>query len=78
MPAFNLKCNSCFKELRKILKDYVPVKCDCGGIMSRQANVSSQIKEIIDNGIMTRKVERLADINELRKNRNKDDDGSLI
>lgn len=71
MPAFYLKCTSCGKEKRKILPKYDIVKCDCGEDMQRsdQTNLSTMVKETLDNGAMSRKVERIHNVTELMKER---------
>jgi hypothetical protein len=70
MPAFYLKCPKCLVESRKILPVYKETKCKTCGTVCERANKSKQssvIKEVLDNGIMPRKVERIHNINELRK-----------
>jgi DNA-directed RNA polymerase subunit RPC12/RpoP len=76
MPAFYLKCNKCSKELRRILTKFTEIKCDCGEVMQRtdKTNPSAMIKEVLDNGAMIRKVERIHNIDELVKQRSKEPD----
>jgi hypothetical protein len=76
MPAFYFKCDKCSKQKRKILpKLEKEVRCECGGVCVRaESNTSSVVKEVLDNGIMARKVERIYNIQELAKERSKDPD----
>ena len=76
MPAFHLKCNQCQKTKRRILAKYKELPCECGGVFERdQGDITSQIKETLDNGAMVRKVERLHDIEAMVKERSKEPDG---
>lgn len=76
MPAFHLRCNQCQKTKRRILPKFKELPCDCGGVFERQdVSISTQVKEVLDNGAMVRKVERLADIDAMVKERSKELDG---
>lgn len=73
MPAYNLRCDKCQKTLRKILPKFEGLKCSCGGDLLRTSadQVSTVVKEILDNGVMVRKVERIHNVDELMKERSK-------
>lgn len=72
MPRYYFKC-ACGETvgvLRQPEKRNVPQKCKCGRQMERDARgPSSRIVETLDNGIMSRRVERLADAERLIKER---------
>lgn len=74
MPVFDFLCENCQKELR-VLRKAMPesVPCDtCKAAMKRKAaggGASARIVEVLDNGLMTRRVERLADAERLFKER---------
>ena len=77
MPLFNMVCpNGHSKKLLTSAAtfDKVPVEkkmCQCGELMIRKATgPTANVKEVLDNGVMVRRVERLADIERLIKNRN--------
>lgn len=72
MPAFNLQCDKCEKQIRKILSKFNGLDCECGGKYQRLNKTSSVIKETLDNGVMTRKVERIHNIDDLVKERSKE------
>lgn len=74
MPLYNFKCPKCGKAKRKICsaeqsKD--PIACsDCSTTLERApSGATSQVKERLDNGLMPRAVERLADAERLFKER---------
>lgn len=77
MPLFNLKCPN--GHTRSILTiqsnfDKIPVekkKCkECSEIMTRNASgPTAAVKEKLDNGVMIRAVERLADAEKLYHDR---------
>ena len=77
MPLFYFTCSKCFRETRKILnaseadkERYCP---HCGYAMYRTpTGPSSQAKEILDNGLMPRAVERIANAEELFRERAKE------
>lgn len=69
MPLYYFKCDGpCKQEVRRIIspeqaqaKTLCP-KPDCGGTLRRTPKPpTAQVVETLDNGWMTRKVERLAD-----------------
>lgn len=81
MPLFNYKCTSCDLTCRKVLdKAIKELDCACGGKMMRAPKGgSSQVMETLDNGVMTKRVVRLADAERLYKNRGIDKpDGETI
>lgn len=74
MPLFFFKCNSCGREVRKIIPaeaDFKDRTCSCSGTLERDARgVTSRTVETLDNGAMTRSLERLTDAERLFKERN--------
>lgn len=75
MPAYNLRCDKCQKTLRKMLPKFEGLKCACGGDFTRNSTVSTVVKEVLDNGFMVRQVERIHNIDELKKERSKEPEG---
>lgn len=76
MPLFHFYCDECSQEIKRILsvEELVnPVACPiCQGPTYRKARgPTSQVTEILDNGLMGRKVERLKDAERLYKERSK-------
>lgn len=73
MPIFDFvcdKCNSPIRTMNRTLKEHK----DCGGKLVRKAEgASSQQYDTIDNGLMSRKLERLTNVEELAYERTKDD-----
>jgi transcription elongation factor Elf1 len=79
MPIFNLECPSCNrskKVLRKIESEIKDITCKCGAKMQRKSQpLSTKTTEIIDNGLMAKKVEVLSNIEEAvetRKQKHRD------
>lgn len=75
MPLFYFKCDTCGRELRKILPSEAEFKdraCICpSGTLHRDARgATSRAVEVLDNGIMPKKLERLVDAERLYKERN--------
>lgn len=72
MPIFNLECPKCGEHVRKVLP-YLshPKPCPkCETVMVRCGDgPTSRIVEVRDNGIMPKKVEQLAGIEDLVKDR---------
>jgi hypothetical protein len=67
MPMYRCRCKACGKSIRKLLSIEVyqsgklPLH-DCGGELTREATgPTTRVVEVLDNGIMPRKVERLAE-----------------
>ena len=76
MPLFNLSCKSCENKTRKLAASAAEAiaaagKCECGGCCWFWAakGPSTQTMERLDNGIMPRAVERLANAEELHHDR---------
>lgn len=74
MPLFTFHCPKCDNTFRKMLSKFDKQHCpkpDCGGEGERVVNPpTSQTREVIDNDLMPRRVERLRDINQLVRDRN--------
>ena len=74
MPLYYFQCCKCCKPQRKILTVEEAKKlqfCDCGYTLRRTpVPPSSQVTETLDNGAMTKKLERLADAERLFAERN--------
>lgn len=77
MPLFNMICSNGHE--RKILTseiylDKISTKkktCYCGEPMKRKASgPTSSVKEILDNGLMVKRLERLSDSERLHRERN--------
>ena len=69
MPLYRLRCDKC-RTVYKFLGDTRPVgkKCKkCDVDLRTDSQVSSAVIEVLDNGLMPNKVERLENITELRK-----------
>lgn len=74
MPALTMVCPKCGHKkrlLRPAGVTNVTYACVCGQTMVREfgAQASARIVEVLDNGLMTRRVERLADAERLFKER---------
>ena len=85
MPLYYFACVACKKEVRKLANNSAEAKekagqCECGGLYSRSPRAPGiKAVETIDNGFMSRKVERLVDATRLYRERadadtRKDDD----
>ena len=76
MPLFKLTCPKCGKAVKKLGKTTPKVWCEeCQVIMERQmAPPDVQVKEVLDNGAMPRKVERFKDAEQLFRDRAKRND----
>lgn len=71
MPSFLFRCKDpeC-AQLRRVIKSEVPKKApsckECGGKTSREwGGPSTHLKENLDNGLMSKSVERFANVEEL-------------
>lgn len=74
MPVFTWGCPSCKKLTRKLSPARPKLEaCGCGGQPEFISGTTTKVVEVRDNGLMPKKVEQLADIQELIKNRNPDD-----
>jgi hypothetical protein len=74
MPSFVLYCEKCQKTTKRLLtscKELVNQVCDiCNSKLVRQGNgPTASVYEKLDNGAMSRSVERLRDAEELHKER---------
>ncbi len=70
MPLFNFECPNCKVLIKRILTvegSKVGVQCKtCPATLRRvYGAASSQVKEVLDNGIMTKRIERYSDAEEL-------------
>jgi putative FmdB family regulatory protein len=68
MPLYYFDCGACGKKLRRILNpaEASALLCPCGAELSRDPRPpSSQVMETLDNGIMPKRLERLADAERL-------------
>jgi len=71
MPLFEWQCTKCGTKTRKILPRRPHLgKCCCSGDLTFLTKVSSVTKEVIDNGLMYKALERDADAEEKLKERN--------
>jgi hypothetical protein len=72
MPLFYFECKKC-KVTKRTLHESTPKEhpvCRCGKKMKRaERGPTHQVKERIDNGIMSRAVESYPDAAEVSKNR---------
>lgn len=77
MLLYNFVCSGCKKLVRKFLAIGQQTKrqtCDCGAVLKRAAGgPSSQKMDVLDNGLMPRRIERLADAEALSRDRAKND-----
>jgi hypothetical protein len=79
MPLYNFKCIDCGATKRKLLESeeraqVACIICDCGSFMERNAQApSARVTEVLDNGMMVRKVERLQDAERIYKDRSHGD-----
>ena len=82
MALYYFICNICGKQHKKLSTSSEVVVLCCGQKTVRDPQgVSSRSIETIDNGLMTRKVERLTDITRFREersiNKRKDEDQNI-
>ncbi len=75
MAVYTLFCHTCDTATRKVAKKPPELQCSvCGETLKfSPGETTFQVKEIIDNGAMPRRVEVLKDINKLMKERSKND-----
>lgn len=76
MPMYNYQCPECEQNFRLLLKPeraLEPMPCaTCGSVMIRKPQPpTSMVKEVLDNGLMSRKIERLANAEEIGRDRSK-------
>jgi protein-arginine kinase activator protein McsA len=76
MPIYKLVCPKCGQKVKKLAKAKPDTVCTkCFVLMERQmAPPDVQVKEVLDNGAMPRKVERFKDAEQLFRDRAKRDD----
>lgn len=73
MPVFNLVCKACGQTDRRLCQPALVfnmmLKCRrCGAPLFRDPNPpTTQVKETLDNGLMTRRVERYAEAERLAR-----------
>ncbi len=83
MPIYFFSCADCLEEARKLLKpealDSMVFFCPkCHKPMERSPQPpTSRVTETLDNGIMVRKVERLADAEQIHRERAKGKKGVI-
>lgn len=77
MPLYQYRCPHCDKLSKYIAEKPTNVRCKdkkCAWLLTPEnrefADTSSNCKEVIDNGIMPRKVENFANANEMLQDRN--------
>lgn len=75
MPFFKLSCPKCGETVKKMGKTAPKLPCPkCSTLMERQmAPPDVQVKEVLDNGVMPRKVERFKDAEQLFRDRARND-----
>ncbi len=78
MPLYYFKCIHCnsrvnvFCKTEKLKEERHCVKCNT--VLKRAPNApSTNVKETLDNGIMARRVERIADAEEVNRERARQD-----
>lgn len=70
MAVFKLQCTKCENVENRIVKDTFPPCTKCGGETIRAGQgPTSRIIEVRDNGLMPKKVEQLANLDDLKKGR---------
>lgn len=71
MPLFLWECQSCGTSSRKLLEErpLLPPCPACGGEQRFTTQATSRVIEIRDNGFMPRKVEQLANVQDLVRRR---------
>lgn len=75
MPLYYQKCSKCSKVVKRIcILSELNTICSCGGRLVRTPKpVSFTVKEVLDNGIQPRQLERYSDAEEVFKNLDKRD-----
>jgi len=75
MPSFTYICRECHQTIRKILTVTAaaqPQPCPCGGEAERELQApSTRVVERLDNGIMSRSLERLSEATRIYKEHSK-------
>lgn len=85
MPIYNLECVCCGHKFRKLASAPPESRLQCPQCKEDSAEWSgkgptARVVEVRDNGLMPKKVEQLADIDELVKERSTkpSDDGTIV
>jgi len=75
MPIYHFQCVKCQKSSRRLLPQEIPVLCKlCGELLLRDPKpLTTSTKEVLDNGLMVRSIERLVDAEEIVKERSRQD-----
>jgi hypothetical protein len=75
MPLYDMRCPSCKKTCKKLTAKLPKIICaPCNVAMVRDFNAPGcQVNEVLDNGHMPRKIERLRDAEALYRDRSKRD-----
>jgi hypothetical protein len=73
MPLYKMVCPKCGILIKKISKQLPTIVCEkCSVLMERAMSPpESQVKEVLDNGFMPKRIERFKDTESLFKNREK-------
>ena len=69
MALYVLECTECKSFVKKIAGSLPKINCSqCGRVLTRKplAQGSTSVMEVLDNGVMVKKLERFRDIEELR------------
>jgi hypothetical protein len=83
MPIYNLECFCCGHKFRKLApkppEDLHCPKCSESPVSWSGKGPTQRVVEVRDNGLMPKKVEQLADIDEMVRDRStKKSDGEII
>jgi len=74
MGLYHFQCPVCEKTKRKLFKSEPGdlILCECGHVMLRiMQPPTTRVVEILDNGLMPRKIERLSEAERFSKERSK-------
>ncbi len=75
MPSFNLKCQECGLEQKRLCKSPKEIphieckQCRAKGMERMAGETSSQVIEVLDNGLMPRRLERHKDAERMYRER---------
>lgn len=84
MPLFKWKCNDCGVLSKRLLDERpkLSVCSSCGGEQSFVSAINADVKEVLDNGLMTKSLERYRNIDEMVEEKAgqsvTDDDGTFV
>lgn len=73
MAVYHYACPKCKSFLKTFKKGPKCIKCAIP-MVREPSGPNLDVKEVLDNGIMARRVERLKDIEEIMSKRSEDDD----